>query len=110
MERTTTVEVLRMGYDGEEIPHNLLAFTARLNAAAQDIPTEYLERAEIYVEPEWEHGESYPAVMVVYDRPETPDEKAARVKQERADWQWRLDEAQFKVAHCEERLAELEDE
>lgn len=110
MERTTTVEVLRMGYGGEEIPHNLLAFTARLNAAAQEIPTEYLERAEIYVDPECEHGEYYPAVMVVYDRPETPDEKAARVKQERADWQWRLDEARTHAARCEARLAELEDE
>ena len=110
MERTTRVEVLRMGCDGEDIPHGLLAFTARLNAAAQEIPTQYLEHAEIDVEPEWEHGEAYTAVMVSYARPETPAEKAARVEQERADWQWRLDEARAHAARCEERLAELDAE
>lgn len=88
------------------VPRKLDDIINALIEARLEIPQEYWGEAYVECEPDCEHGEYYPRLIVAYSRPETPEEAAERKACERNHWQAQLREAQQRVAYCEEMLSE----
>ena len=108
-EISTTVTVRYWGAcnDGKRAPHRLVEFKDALDAAIAEIPREHLGSATIEFEPDFEYGEAYSAVRITYERPETPEETAARIDGERAHWIEQLASARDRVTYCTAQLDAL---
>jgi hypothetical protein len=103
MNRTVTVTELELWRD---IPRGLWGFIAALNEAAQTIPAEYRDGAEIDAGSCWEYDEGYAHLRITYERPETPGETAARESAEQEDLNRHIEDARGYVARLEAQLGE----
>lgn len=105
----TTVTVRYWGAcnDGRQAPHRLVEFQDALEDAIAEIPKAHLDSAVIEFEPDFEYGEAYSAVRITYDRPETPEETAARIDGERAHWSEQLASARDRATYCMAQLDSL---
>ncbi len=98
---TVTEKVKTYGYDGDaDLPRSLVDAVQTFSEDLLSIPKEFREDAEIDFEPGFEYGESYARVRITYERPETEQEVAARVANERAHWGDQLNQARSRVDFC----------
>lgn len=102
---TVTVRHCGAGQDDGFAPHNVSEFHRWLCVAMAEIPDDCLHTATIDFEPDYEYGEHYSAVRITYERPETADETAARISDRRKHWERQLNDAQERIAYCEQQLA-----
>lgn len=100
---TETVKTYGAGGDAD-IPTLLVDVVQTLSKDLLSIPEECRTSAEVDFEPYYEFGEHYAHISVTYERPETEDERAGRLKQDRIHWQDQLDQARQRVAYCEKQL------
>lgn len=84
------------------VPHKLDDIINALMEARLEIPQEYWDTAYVDVD----HQNDEPHFMVIYSRPETPEESAERKAYEHKHWQEQLGEARKRVAYCEGQLSE----
>ncbi|WP_024898825.1 hypothetical protein [Brucella rhizosphaerae] len=102
---TVTEAVKTYGAGGDsDIPILLVDAVQTLSEDLLSIPEEYRDNAQVDFEPFYELGEYYSRISVTYERPETADETAARITDDRVHWRNQLREAQARVAYCEDRL------
>ena len=107
---SSAVTVRHWGVCSDEqnaVPSSLMAFRHELDKAIAEIPPEYLDSAEIDFRHDYEFGESYDACRITYERPETPEETAARIDGERAHWSEQLASARERVTYCTAQLDAL---
>lgn len=105
---TETVRYWGACSDNGEVPPRMLSdFMDALDAAMNEIPREYRATAEIDFDPDQEYGETYDAVRITYERPETPAETTVRLANERAHWNEQLAAARERVTYCTGQLDAL---
>lgn len=105
---TETVRYWGACSDNGDVPPRMLSdFMAELNAAMNEIPREYRATAEIDFDPDSEYGETYDAVRITYERPETPAETTVRLENERWHWNEQLATARERVAYCTAQIDAL---
>ena len=86
-------------------PHKLTEAIQVFQETLLEIPPEYRNSTEVSFEPVWSYGESYEHVRITYERPETPEEEAARRSEERANMTKWIEEQEALIRR---RKAELE--
>lgn len=109
MEHTTTVTVRYWGArspDGR-IPYRAAEFLNAVQTAFNEIPEEYRDSAVFDADPDYEFGETYSALRLTYERPETTSEAEARVAAEREHWASERVSSVQRVAYCEAQLEQL---
>lgn len=82
------IVVREYGYDPSSVgypPRALSEVIQILNETLLEIPSEYRASAEVDYSPRWEFGETYDRLRIMYERPETKEEEAARREAELAD-------------------------
>jgi hypothetical protein len=93
-----------------QAPHSLDEVLLLLNEARLSIPAEYRSVAEIDFDPYFDcAGDYYPQVSVTYERPETEEEAALRLENERAHWGDQMKAATDRVAFCLAQIDALRD-
>lgn len=109
MEHTTTVTVRYWGTCSPDrhIPYRAAEFLEAVQTAFNEIPEEYRDSAVFDADPDYEFGETYSALRLTYERPETPPEASARRAAERDHWRAQRAEAVQRIAICDEELSKL---
>lgn len=71
-------------YDSNWPPEEFAAFREWLEDKREEIPEEFMASAMIQIDSKISYGQSLATIKVSYDRPETPQEVAARQAKEQA--------------------------